>query len=587
MTTTDSGNRENAARPAGGTPDDNDLGAAGSQLSTAPEEDAPNLPSLGVIGWARWFWRQLTSMRVALLLLFMLSLAAIPGSLIPQSGQDESRVADFMQRHDTLGPLYEKLGLFHVYSSVWFSAIYILLFVSLIGCIVPRTGQFVGQLRGRPPGAPRRLTRLPAYATWRTEATPEQVREAALQALKKRRFRAHVAGDAVAAEKGYLREAGNLAFHIALIVMLVAFAWGQLYRSEGNKLIVEGDGFANVLPQYDDFKSGNLFTADDLNPFSFDLKSFRGTYETSGPNKGTPRVFEAAVDYAVGADGKERSTRIEVNKPLEIGDSKVYLVSHGYAPVLTIRDGRGKVVFQDAAPLLPLDSNVTSTGAIKVMDGYTDAAGKWDQLGIQAFFLPTYGGPNTAVVSQFPALLNPVLNLEPYHGDLRVNAGIPQSVYQLDKSKLKGFKDSKGAQVRENLKIGESMTLPNGAGTITFDGVKEWAGFQITQQPGSGWALGGAITAILGLAGSLFIQRRRVWVRAVAGPDGVTVVEMAGLGRSESAKVPEELGDLAAAVHDKAPTAAETETGPDAATGPENHTTPQPPAAPSEGAEQQ
>jgi cytochrome c biogenesis protein len=131
------------------------------------------------------------------------------------------------------------------------------------------------------------------------------------------------------------------------------------------------------------------------------------------------------------------------------------------------------------------------------------------------------------------------------------------------------------------------MTLPNGAGTITFDGVKEWAGFQITQQPGSGWALGGAITAILGLAGSLFIQRRRVWVRAVAGPDGVTVVEMAGLGRSESAKVPEELGDLASAVHDRAPTAAETETGPDAATGPENRTTPQPPDVPSEGAEQQ
>ncbi|MFD9120208.1 cytochrome c biogenesis protein ResB [Streptomyces bottropensis] len=613
MTTTDSGNRENAARRASGTPDDNDLGAAGSQLSTAPEEDAPHLPSLGVIGWARWFWRQLTSMRVALLLLFMLSLAAIPGSLIPQSGQDESRVVDFMRRHDTLGPLYEKLGLFHVYSSVWFSAIYILLFVSLIGCIVPRTGQFVGQLRGRPPGAPRRLTRLPAYATWRTQATPEQVREVALKALRKRRFRAHVAGDAVAAEKGYLRETGNLAFHIALIVMLVAFAWGQLYRSEGNKLIVEGDGFSNVLPQYDDFKSGNLFTADDLNPFSFDLKNFRATYETSGPNKGTPRVFEASVDYAVGADGKERPTRIEVNKPLEIGDSKVYLVSHGYAPVVTVKDGRGKVVFQDAAPLLPLDPNITSTGVIKVMDGYRDAEGGWDQLGIQAFFLPTYGGKDTAVVSQFPALLNPVLNLEPYHGDLRVNAGIPQSVYQLDKSKLKEFKDSKGAQVRENLRIGESMTLPNGAGTITFDGVREWAGFQITQQPGSGWALGGAITAILGLAGSLFIQRRRVWVRAVTGPDGITVVEMAGLGRSESAKVPEELGDLAAVVHAEAPTAPEPEPAPEPESEPEpdrepsaaatptpatpaprspadgagpDSSTPKPPAVPSEGAEQ-
>ncbi|NUT31049.1 MAG: cytochrome c biogenesis protein ResB, partial [Streptomyces sp.] len=175
-------NTTDKAAPAAG---EEDLDAAGSQLSTAPAEDAPNLPSLGVIGWARWFWRQLTSMRVALLLLLLLSLGAIPGSLIPQTGIDETKVAEFSKTHETLAPIYDKLGLFHVYSSVWFSAIYILLFVSLIGCIVPRTWQFVGQLRGRPPGAPRRLTRLPAYTTWRTEAEPEQVREAALALLKK------------------------------------------------------------------------------------------------------------------------------------------------------------------------------------------------------------------------------------------------------------------------------------------------------------------------------------------------------------------------------------------------------------------
>ncbi|CAM5260270.1 Cytochrome c biogenesis protein ResB OS=Streptomyces alboniger OX=132473 GN=CP975_20185 PE=4 SV=1 [Streptomyces alboniger] len=349
--------------------DDQDLGAAGSQLSTAPQEDAPNLPTMGVIGWARWFWRQLTSMRVALLLLLLLSLGAIPGSLIPQSGTDETKVADFQQRHSVLGPVYDKLGLFHVYSSVWFSAIYILLFISLIGCIVPRSWQFVGQLRGRPPGAPRRLTRLPAYTTWRTEAEPEQVREAALALLKKRRFRAHPAGDAVAAEKGYLREFGNLAFHIALVVMLVAFAWGQLFKSEGNKLIVEGGGFSNTLTQYDDFKSGTLFTQDDLDPFSFNLHKFTGTYETSGPNRGTPRTYQAAVDYSVGAYGKAKKTTVKVNEPLVIGDSKVYLTAHGYAPVITVRDGKGNVVFDDAVPLLPLDSNVTSTGAIKVMDG--------------------------------------------------------------------------------------------------------------------------------------------------------------------------------------------------------------------------
>ncbi|MFF9817142.1 cytochrome c biogenesis protein ResB [Streptomyces sp. NPDC014006] len=546
------------------TPSDaEELGAAGSQLSTAPREEPSGGPALGVIGWARWFWRQLTSMRVALLLLLLLSLGAIPGSLIPQTGIDATKVELFRRNHSTLAPVYDKLGLFHVYSSVWFSAIYILLFVSLIGCIVPRTWQFVGQLRGRPPAAPKRLTRLPAHTTWRTGATPEQVREAALALLKKHRFRAHVAGDAVAAEKGYLREVGNLAFHIALIVMLVAFAAGQLFKSEGDKLIIEGGGFSNTLTQYDDFKSGSLFTPDDLDPFSFKLQDFRGTYEVTGPNRGTPRTYEAHLTYSVGAYGKDKKTTVKVNEPLRIGDSKVYLVSHGYAPVVTVRDGKGNVVMKDAVPLLPQDGNVTSSGAIKVMDGYRNARGQKDQLGFQAVFIPTFAGEGQGtMLSQFPALLNPRLALNAYHGDLGVDAGIPQSVYQLDSEHLKQFKKANGDPLAERLKVGQTMQLPNGAGSITFDGVKEWAGFQVTRQPASGWALGGAIAAIFGLAASLFIQRRRVWVRAVEGADGVTVVEMAGLGRSESAKVPEELGRLAGILYDQAPGAPEPESGP-------------------------
>ncbi|WP_217140689.1 cytochrome c biogenesis protein ResB [Streptomyces sp. AC627_RSS907] len=569
MSSTSKTASDNTPKTAG---DDQDLGAAGSQLSTAPTEETPNLPSLGVIGWARWFWRQLTSMRVALLLLLLLSLGAIPGSLIPQSGVDALQVEEFRKNHEILAPVYDKLGLFHVYSSVWFSAIYILLFVSLIGCIVPRTWQFVGQLRGRPPGAPRRLTRLPAYTTWRTEAEPEQVREAALTLLKKRRFRAHTVGDSVAAEKGYLREAGNLAFHIALIVMLIAFAWGQLFKYEGNKLILEGDGFANTLTQYDDFKSGNLFGQDDLDPFSFTLKDFRATYEPSGPNRGTPRIYEAHVSYTKGAYGDEKNATIKVNEPLEVDGSKVYLVSHGYAPIVTVRDAKGDVVMdKEAVALLPLDANVTSSGAIKVMDGYRNAKGEKEQLGFNAFFLPTYGGKGSAMYSTFPALINPMLALSAYHGDLSVDAGIPQSIYQLDKSNLKEFKDSDGKLFKKQLKVGETMTLPNGAGSVTFDGIQQWAGFQVTQQPGSGWALAGATAAVLGLAGSLFIQRRRVWVRAVEGDDGVTVVEMAGLGRSESAKVPQELGDLAAVLYEQAPDAPKNDATPDT---PDTHVVP-------------
>ncbi|MCX4981571.1 cytochrome c biogenesis protein ResB [Streptomyces sp. NBC_00572] len=533
--------------------------AAGAQLSTAPVEDRSEPviggPTLGVVGWVRWFWRQLTSMRVALILLFMLSLGAVPGSLIPQTSADELKVQAFKDAHETLTPLYEKLQFFDVYSSVWFSAIYMLLFVSLIGCIVPRSWQFVGQLRSRPPGAPKRLDRLPAYTTWRTEAEPEQVREAALTLLKGRRFRAHTVGGAIAAEKGYLREAGNLAFHVALIVMLVAFAWGQLFKSEGGKLIVEGDGFSNTLTQYDDFKSGSQFGIDELEPFSFKLDAFNGTYEKNGPQRGTPRTFEAKVSYSQG--GADKKAVIRVNEPLKVGDSKVYLIAHGYAPVVTVKDGRGRTVFHGAVPLLPIDNNITSTGAIKVMDGYRDKNDKKEQLGFQAFFVPTFAGSGKGTMfSQFPALDFPVMALTGFHGDLRVNSGLPQNVYQLDKSKMEQFKDASGNKLAERLLPGESMTLPGGAGSITFEkDIKEWASFQVSQQPGNGLALAGAIAAIAGLTGSLFIQRRRVWVRAVRGEDGVTVVEMAGLGRSESAKLPEELGDLAVALTADAPPA--------------------------------
>lgn len=152
-----------------------------------------------------------------------------------------------------------------------------------------------------------------------------------------------------------------------------------------------------------------------------------------------------------------------------------------------------------------------------------------------------------------------------YHGDLRVNSGLPQNVYQLNKSKMTQFTDKSGNKLAQRMLPGETMTLPDGAGSITFEkDVKEWASFQISQQPGNGLALAGAVAAIAGLTGSLFIQRRRVWVRAVRGEDGVTVVEMAGLGRSESARLPEELADLAVTLTAQAPPAAPAPEAPEA-----------------------
>ncbi|MEU2625587.1 cytochrome c biogenesis protein ResB [Kitasatospora sp. NPDC007106] len=545
------------------------------RLSTAPEEaEAP--VGIGVLGWVRWTWRQLTSMRVALILLFLLSLAAIPGSLIPQNSQNAFKVQTWKAAHQGITPLYEKLQLFDVYSSVWFSAIYILLFVSLAGCIVPRTWQFVGVLRAQPPAAPRNLTRMPVYAAWRTDADPEAVNAAAHRLLRKRRFRATSAGGAVAAEKGYLREVGNLLFHFSLFALLAGFAWASLGSGQGGKLMIEGQGFANTTTQYDDFTGSAFYTVDDLDAFGFKLDGFTARYQTSGEQIGSARQFTAHIRYWTGADDKKLTKGdIEVNHPLEIGSSKVFLIGHGYAPVVTVKNAKGEVVYKGPTPFLPQDSNLTSTGVIKVSD-YGKKDGKDVDLGFNGYFLPTapVNFEKTGPISLFPDAAEPMLVLTAFAGDLGTDSGLPQNVYQLDTSHMTQLKQD-GDIARVKLKPGQGWELPDGYGTVTFDGYQQWASFNVSHRPGNAVALAGAVCAILGLIGSLFVQRRRIWVRATASPDGSTLVELAGLARSESARTAEELAEFAVDLQDDAP--ALDEPDPDTMTdGPEPAAVPAP-----------
>ena len=132
---------------------------------------APQLPALGLKGTLRWMWRQVTSMRVALMLLMLLAVAAVPGSVLPQRPQDPAAVLTYLQDNPRTGEWLDRLGFFDVYASVWFSAIYILLFVSLVGCILPRTKAHLQAVRNRPPRTPRRFDRFPAKAETTSTAT--------------------------------------------------------------------------------------------------------------------------------------------------------------------------------------------------------------------------------------------------------------------------------------------------------------------------------------------------------------------------------------------------------------------------------
>lgn len=124
-----------------------------SKADRARSEDVA-LPQLGLTGTLRWIWTQLTSMSTALMLLLLLAVAAVPGSLVPQRRAGPEIVDQWIEDNPVWGPVLDALQFFDVYNSVWFSAIYLLLFVSLVGCVWPRAIQHAKALRQPPARTP-------------------------------------------------------------------------------------------------------------------------------------------------------------------------------------------------------------------------------------------------------------------------------------------------------------------------------------------------------------------------------------------------------------------------------------------------
>ena len=525
---------------------------------------SPVPPPLGALGTARWLWRQLTSMRTALLLLLLLAVATVPGSLFPQRGIDAAAVRTFLADNPGTGRWLDRLGFFDVYASPWFAATYLLLFVSLIGCVVPRTRAHLAEWRRRPPRTPRTLHRLPAHTEVATDLDADEALARARHALRRGASGAAVlgyvvdrhdspAGPSLAAETGRLRESGNLLFHLSLIGVLVALAVSALYSYRGEALVVEGESFANVVPAYDSITPGARFDAANLPPFVVTLDSLEVTFEELQAGEiGAPRDFAATVtvqDGGTGApagdDASTRSEVVRVNSPLRVAGTELFLSGNGYAPVIEVRDAAGELVFSGAVPFLPQDARYTSTGVVKapVADG--------DDIALSGELLPTaVQAPSGQLVSVFPDARDPRLALAVWTGDIGLGDGSAQSVYELDTSGMTQLTGPDGAPAVLLLTPGSTAQLPDGLGTVTFVDLPRFAAFQVRADPSGPLALGASSLALLGLTTSLFVPRRRLWVRAApAGtPTGRTIVQVAGLSRSRDTGLQQEVDRVARAV---------------------------------------
>ncbi len=438
----------------------------------------------------RWCWRQLTSMRIALILLLLLAVAAIPGSLFPQRSQNPVQVKQYFIDNPQAAIWLDRFSMFEVFSSPWFSAIYLLLFISLIGCVLPRSIEHLKAIGAKPPLTPKYLDRMEFY----TEIKKVDLDEVE-KYLRKKHFRIRRDENSISAEKGYARESGNLLFHLSLVLILIAVGVGSLLGSRGDAIVNVGDRFINTPTSYDILGFGKYQSEDSLPPFSITVKDFKAEYDP---------VTNAAIDYeltvltANPAGSKETTRIIKVNQPLTYGSTKIYLQANGYAPTVIVKDKTGKVVFDGPTTFLPQDGNLSSIGAIKIPD-------MQPQIGFVASFLPTADrDPIRGGFSSYPEVLDPRLLLAVWKGDLGLNNGVPQSVYRIDTSKMERI-GLKALVLNESYDFGE--------GSITFTGWTSWVNLQIVNDPGKGFALIGAILAILGLLISLFTRQRRVWVK--------------------------------------------------------------------------
>jgi cytochrome c biogenesis protein len=485
-------------------------------------------------------WRTLTSMGTALVLLFLLALAAIPGALLPQRSLNESKVDGYIAAHPTLGPWLDRLQAFEVFSSFWFTAIYVLLFVSLVGCLAPRLFEHIRSLRATPVPAPRNLGRLPKHHTAEAAGDPAAVAATMSQRLSGwRRVTRHKDEiTEVSAEKGYLREFGNIVFHFSLLGLLVAVAVGKLFGYEGNVIVIAdgGPGFCSASPAaFDSFRAGNTVDGTALYPICLRVNDFEGRYLPSGQ----ATSFAADIDYQAGADlatNTWRPYRLEVNKPLRVGGDRVYLQGHGYAPTFTVTfpDGQSRTSTVQWRPDDPL--TLLSSGVVRIDPPggtYPDPDERRNhQIAVQGLFAPTEQLHGTLLSSSFPALNDPAVAVDIYRGDTGLDTGRPQSLFSLDPRLVEQGRLTKVARV--NLRAGEQTRLDDGS-VVRFDGAVPFVNVQVSHDPAQVWVLVFALTMMAGLLVSLVVRRRRVWVRiAQADSTGTVSVELGGLARTDN-----------------------------------------------------
>ncbi len=457
-------------------------------------------------------WRTLRSMRTALILLLMLAAGAVIGSLLPQIPNSPERVGQYLDDHGFWGTAFFRAGFFDVYGSWWFVLITALLFVSLAACLFPRTRAMIRAIRQRPIHA-RELDGFRHHAEVRVGTAPDVAAVTAARLLRRKRFRVSHEGLGVAAEKGVLREVGSLLFHWAFFLLLLGVIVGKGTGFTGRAVVTEGETFVDALPNYaGEIRTGRYFGGG-FTGFGFELLDFEDSYRRNGQ----PIDFVSRVRF-LDREGQPTGTQeIRVNHPAEVEGLHVFQEGFGWAPVVEVSlDGRRlwsspiEMARDDPPDGVPATA-MPWRGAIKLTAPEPDvmiALELWPDF--RSFANLQLTGEPSSMLVQF----DPYIRYSVYEGEI-----VDPSLSTVDTTGLRrvGRSDLHAA--------GTSMFDVPGVGRLdlSFPELRQYSVFLVSRDAGIPVVLAAAILVLVGLIPSLYVSRRKVWIRAEAAPGGSLV----------------------------------------------------------------
>ena len=495
---------------------------------------------------ARWAWRQLTSMRTALILLFLLALAAIPGSVVPQEAVDSLRASRWKAEHPQPDP------------DLRAARAVLRLRLGVVLRDLPAAGGLAGGLHRapqrrllagvpRPAAAARHVTWAGCrdHRTYETDDAPDDVLERARTPGCARSATGSATPPAAGPWKRRVTRSRRSAATCArpATCSSTSRCWSCWSDSRSAVAVrVQGRrdrGDRRRLRQHPQPvrrlpRRAAASTPADLAPFDFNVDDFDVTFIREGREAGMAHEVRRRPDVPTAPGvGRRRQRKISVNHPLTIDGTEVFLIGHGYAPHITVRDGKGNVAFSGAGGVPARGQRVPSFGVVKVPDAEQATA---PSSGCEGEFYPTYAFTDgeRAVLGvprrQEPGDLDARLPRRPRSRHRRAAVGLRAATRRASSRSRRPTASRCGSTSRwaraRPARRARHGDVRRGQPLREAAGQREPRAARSRSR--------GVVLALIGLLGSLFIRPRRIWVRA-RREGGRTIVEVAGLDRSPAA----------------------------------------------------